>query len=145
MIDLRTEQILKNFRLQIKLKKFITIICYLVIFGGIIAYITLSLTYKKDFDQIAKIKENRHNIDFQKVIVNPRINYQYNEDQIYRIEATRAEHTNKEDAILYDVFAEGELGKITAGQLDITENGEILTFTKNPVLILNNTDNNQKF
>jgi hypothetical protein len=41
---------------------------------------------------------------------------------------------------MYDVFAEGKIGKITAGELEITESGDHMVFTKNPVLILNQTE-----
>jgi hypothetical protein len=37
---------------------------------------------------------------------------------------------------LQDVFAEGNIGKISAGQLKISEDGNKLIFSVNPVLIL---------
>ena len=46
-------------------------------------------------------------------------------------------HKDENEAILYDVFAEGDIGKITAGELQINQDGDHLVFTKNPILILN--------
>ena len=70
-------------------------------------------------------------------MVNPRINFQYNQDQIYSIRAKKAFHKNNSEAVLQDVFATGEIGNISAGELKIEEDGNRLIFSNNPVLILN--------
>ena len=73
-------------------------------------------------------------------MTNPRIKFQYNDSQVYQIQAKKAFHQDNEEALLYDVFATGEIGNITAGELKIDEEGNHLVFTKNPVLILNKTE-----
>ena len=71
--------------------------------------------------------------------MNPRIKFQYSDNQIYNIRAKKAFHKDESEVILYDVFAKGDLGNITSGQLKIDEAGDHLVFTKNPVLILKQT------
>ena len=73
-------------------------------------------------------------------MINPRIKFQYTEDQIYTIKAKRAVHKDEQEVTLYDVYATGEAGNITAGQLVINDEGNHLVFTQNPVLILNKTE-----
>ena len=72
-------------------------------------------------------------------MTNPRIKFEHGDAQVYHIQAKKAFHKNNQEAILYDVFATGEIGNITAGELEIDEKGDHLIFTKNPILILNKT------
>lgn len=144
-MDLRTQQILKIFNSHIRIKNFITFTCYLMIVGGIFTYVFFSLNYSNNIKIVSDYKNKMQDFTIQKTITNPRINFQYNEDQIYHISAKKASHQSNEEAVLYDVFADGELGKITAGELKIDESGDHLVFSKNPVLILNTSKNNKKF
>ena len=69
-------------------------------------------------------------------MINPKIILQYNQSDIYNIKASKAVHKTDNEIILEDVFAEGDIGKISAGQLKISEDGNKLIFSINPVLIL---------
>jgi len=143
-MDLRTQQILQIFKSHIRIKNFVTFGCYTMIVGGIFTYVFLSLNYRNNIKIVSNHKNNLHNFKIEKVITNPRINFQYNENQIYRIEAKKASHQSDDEATLFDVFASGALGKVTAGELKVSENGDHLVFSKNPVLILNQTGKNNK-
>ncbi len=142
-MDLETQKILKVFQAQIRIKNFVTVICYLIIIGGVFSYIFFSLSYKKDLKIASNYKDKIKDFKVEKVITNPRINFQYNEEQNYYISAKKASHNGEEEAVLFDVFAEGDLGKIMAGELEIKERGDHLVFSKNPILILNKIDKNK--
>lgn len=78
-------------------------------------------------------------------MTNPRIKFQHEDGQIYNIKAKKAQHVDDHQVFLYDVFAEGDIGSIASGKLEVSEEGDHLIFTENPVLILNRTKNlNQK-
>ena len=72
-------------------------------------------------------------------MTNPRIKFQHDNNQVYHIQAKKAFHKNDQEALLQDVFASGDIGNITAGELKIDEEGNHLVFSHNPVLILNKT------
>ena len=69
-------------------------------------------------------------------MTHPTINYQYNENEIYHIEAKKAFHKNNSEARFYEVSAKGDLGEIVSKELEIDEEGNRLIFSDNPVLIL---------
>jgi hypothetical protein len=79
----------------------------------------------------------------EKIMTNPRIKLQYGQGQLYNIQAKEAFHEDEDEVFLYDVFATGKIGNITSGQLKIYNSGDHLIFTKNPILILNKTKNEQ--
>ena len=53
------------------------------------------------------------------------------------IKAKQAFYKKDAETTLQQVFAESEIGNITAGQLVIYDSGNYLVFSDNPVLILN--------
>lgn len=69
-------------------------------------------------------------------MINPRTKFQYDNDQVYEIEAKKAQHAENNNVFLDDVYAIGKAGSITASYLKISEDGNRLTFTGNPVLII---------
>ncbi len=140
-MDLQTENTLKQFRLHSSIKRILTKLCYGLILGGIFIYIFYGINGKNSIKIVSEYKENRKNFTIEKVMVNPHIKLQYDDAQIYDIQALKAIHKDQKhtEMLLLDVFAEGSLGKITAGELKITEQGDHLIFTKNPILILNQT------
>lgn len=140
-MDLNTVKTLKEFRLHKQIKRILTKICYGLILGGIFVYIFYGFNGKNSVKIINDYKANRKNFTIEKVMTNPHIKLQYDDSQIYDIQALKAINTDKEDGemLLFDVFADGDLGKITAGELKIDDSGDHLVFTKNPILILNQT------
>lgn len=74
----------------------------------------------------------------KKIMTNPQISVKYGEDnKIYHVNAKKAFHENNEEIILEEVFAEFDIGTISAGKVKIDSRNERLTFTNNPLLILN--------
>ena len=140
-MDSKTEQVLKLINSHLRVKNFLTILCYCLIFGGLFIYVFYALNQSHIIKIVNKYKENAQQYKTEKIMTNPRINFQYNDKQVYHIRAKKAFHKDDQEAILYDVFATGDIGDITAGELEIDEEGDHLVFTKNPVLILKKTTN----
>lgn len=141
-MDLRTTIALKRINLHIKVKKYITILCYFFIAAGIFIYVFYALNKDtQKYKLVSDYQKNPEKYQIEKIMINPRIKFQYTEDQIYAIKAKRAVHKDEQEVTLYDVYAAGEAGNITAGQLVINDEGNHLVFTQNPVLILNKTTN----
>ena len=90
---------------------------------------------------ISDYKENFKDYKTEKVMTNPRINFQHSNNNIYHIKAKKAVHASDQEMVLFSVFATGNVGNITAGELKIDEEGDHLVFSKNPILILNKTNN----
>ncbi len=139
-MDIRTEQVLKLIRSQHKTRNLLTILCYTLIVGGLLVYIFYAFNQSRAIKLVKKHTDNLKEYQTEKIMTNPRIKVKHDDGNIYDIRAKKAFHENEEEVKLYDVFAEGEIGKITSGELDISEEGDHLVFTKNPILILNQTE-----
>ena len=136
-MDKKTLEVLKKIKLYGKIKNYLTAISYLVIIVGVMIYIFHSLEQKNNLKIVSDIENKKNNVQAEKIMINPRIILQYNQSEIYNIKATKAFHKSANEIILNEVFAEGDIGKISAGELKISEDGNQMIFTKNPVLILN--------
>lgn len=139
-MDLKTQEILKAINLQGKIRRILTVLCYFLILGGIFIYVFHGFSRSKNIKLITQYKDEAKNYKAEKIMTNPRIKFQYDDAQIYDIKAKRAFHKDEKEMTLYDVFATGETGNITAGELKIYEEGNHLVFTKNPILILRNVE-----
>ncbi len=139
-MDLKTEKILQTINFHVKIKNILTILSYFLIVGGIFIYLFYAFSRSNNIKLITQYKEDIKNYKTEKVMINPRIKFQYNDAQVYDIQAKKAFHKDEKEMTLFDVFATGETGNITAGELKIYEEGDHMVFTKNPVLILNKTD-----
>ncbi len=139
-MDSVTAQVLKLIDSQHKIKKFLTISCYLLIFGGVFVYVFYGFRKSNAIKLVKDRAESLKEYKTEKIMTNPRIKIQHEDGNIYDIRAKKALHENEQEMIMYDVFAEGKIGNITAGELEITESGDHMVFTKNPVLILNQTE-----
>ncbi len=141
-MDLRTALALRRINLHIKVKKYLTILCYFLIIAGIFVYIFYALNKdNQKYKLVSDYQKNPEKYQVEKIMINPRIKFQYTENQIYTIKAKKAAHKDDEEVTLFDVYATGEAGNITAGKLVINDEGNHLVFSQNPVLILNKTDN----
>lgn len=136
-MDNKTLEVLKKIKLYGKIKNYLTTISYLVIVIGVMVYIFHSLEQKNNLKIINNFEGKKDSLQTEKVMANPRIILQYNQGEIYNIKAKKAFHKSANEIILNEVFAEGDIGKISAGELKISEDGNQMIFTKNPVLILN--------
>ncbi len=139
-MDLKTEEILKLFYSHLRIKNFLTILCYCLIVGGVFVYVFYAFNQTQTIKLVTDLKKKSKSYDSEKIMTNPRLKFEHGDAQIYHIQAKKAFHKNNQEAILYDVFATGEIGNITAGELEIDEEGDHLIFTKNPILILNKTN-----
>lgn len=136
-MDLKTEEIIKLFYSHLRIKNFLTVLCYFLIVGGIFIYVFYGLSQSNKVKIVQDFKQKSQSYETEKIMTNPRIKFEHGDSQVYQIKAKKAFHKNDQEAILYDVFATGEIGNISAGELEINEEGDHLIFTKNPVLILN--------
>ena len=142
-MDLKTEEILKLFYSHLRIKNFLTILCYCLIVGGVFVYVFYAFNQSRTIKLVKDLEKKSKSYEIEKIMTNPRIKFEHGDSQVYHIQAKKAFHKNNQEAVLYDVFATGEIGNITAGELEINEEGDHLTFTKNPVLILNKTKNDK--
>ncbi len=110
-----------------------------MIIGGIFVYIFYAFNRSHTIKLVNQFNKDPKAYEAEKIMTNPRIKFQYNETQVYHIKAKKAFHKNEQEAVMQDVFATGDIGNITAGKLEIDEDGNHLVFTQNPVLILNKT------
>ncbi len=139
-MDTKTEQVLQLIQSYARTKKLLTIICYAAIIIGILNYVFHAFDKSQVIRLVNEYQKNSDKYETEKIMTNPSIKLQHQGSEIYYIKAKKAIHSdNKQDAVLYDVFATSVTGNITAGELKISENGDRLVFTKNPVLILNKT------
>lgn len=137
-MDAHTKKILDRFNSHLKIKQYLTFFCYASIICGVFVYGFYATKQSKAVKIVTDYKKNKKNYQTEKIMTNPRIKYQYNDEQIYDIKAKKAFHKNNTEAKLYEVNAIGEIGEINAGELNIDEDGNRLIFSDNPVLILNN-------
>lgn len=142
MNELQTLKILSRINLHQKVRKILIIFSYFLILAGILTFLFFALNKKNQkYKLVSDFKKNYKNIENEKIMINPKTRFQYNENEVYDIIAKSAKHKNNEEVTLFDVFAEGKIGNITAGKLEITDNGNNLIFSQNPVLILNDVKN----
>jgi len=140
-MDLRTTLALKRINLYVKIKKYLTILCYFLIVSGIFVYIFYAINKTtQQYKLVTDYQKDPTKFQIEKIMINPRIKFQHTEDQLYTIKAKRAIHKDEQEVTLFDVYATGEAGNITSGKLVINDNGNHLVFTQNPVLILNKTE-----
>jgi len=139
-MDNKTKKTLESFKAHLKTKEIITKLCYVILVLGALTYAFFAIDKGKTIKIVNDFKKNQKKYKIEKIMTNPRMQFQYDNNQIYHIKAKKAVHKDNTEAVMYDVFATGKLGNITAGELEIDENGDHLVFTKNPILILNKTN-----
>ena len=86
---------------------------------------------------VSQLNASEQTINAEKIMINPRITIKHDDGKTYNIKAKKAYHLNEEEVALQEVFANSEIGTISAGELQIKDEGNHLIFSKNPVLILN--------
>lgn len=139
-MDLRTNLVLQQFNRHHKIQKLLIPSCYFLIAFSIMVYIFYAISGSNTNKLALKYKDKAKSIKTEKIMINPHMNFRYNANEIYEIKAKQAFHKDNESAILQDVSVSGSIGNITAGKLQINEEGDHLVFTEQPVLILKKTN-----
>ncbi|MDX2083241.1 MAG: hypothetical protein SFV53_04575 [Rickettsiales bacterium] len=141
-MDDKTAQVLKLIQSHYKIRNFLTILCYSAIIGGFFIYAFYALSKSNHNIKLVKqYNQNPENYKVEKIMTNPRIDFQYDDGQVYHISAKKAHHIDEQQVILYDVLAKGDIGNIKSGKLEVNEQGDHLVFSENPNLILNSSKN----
>jgi hypothetical protein len=109
MTDHNLLEIINNFNKHSKIKKLLTFICYLFIISAIILYISNIFNKNSKIRIINKFK-NSEKLKAEKIMEKPRLTIKSDNGDLYN-------------------------AKISAGELKISEGGNRLIFSKNPVLI----------
>lgn len=136
----RFELALRMIKNHKRIYNFLIILCYSLITLGATTYLTYFFKKTQNIKIVSDLQKNPRLFKVEKAMTNPRINLQHDDDNIYKIKAKKAIHDANQEVILEEVFAEGKIGRISAGALKIEDEGNHLIFSKNPVLILNQTD-----
>lgn len=131
--------IIKNIKIYRIIRRYSTILCFLLIATSLISFFYFGFYFNREAIQfIAKLKD-KNDISMEKIMINPRIKFENAKDDYYDIKAKKAIHENNNDILLFDVVADGSAANIKAGKVVVTNNGNELTFSDNPVLIIKNS------
>ena len=137
MKESEIQRTLNSFKIYFRLQKILSFFCYFLIFILLSFYFSNFFKKKQTVRIVSQINSNQKNLEGEKVMTNPRITIKHDDGKIYTVKAKKAFHLNEEEIALQEVFADSEIGMISAGELEIKDQGNHLIFTKNPVLILN--------
>ncbi len=136
-----TSIIVTAIRRRTKFRKILILLCIAVLVFGFLSFLFYgfdttnnAIKFMSKKDQISKV---------EKVMLNPKIKFEYDQGQIIDIKAEKAVHKDKSDIELFNVQADGVRGNITSGNLLITNNGNDLHFSNHPVLIIKEVKNEQ--
>lgn len=129
----RHDYVIKKIKQHHLIKSFLKLICISFLVLGICIFGFYGL---RTNEQIMKFIASQKQEKFEKIMTNPRIKFEYNDNEFYDIKATKAVYKNDESVLLSDVFAKGDSGNIKAGELLIQNGGDDLYFSNNPVLII---------
>lgn len=140
-MDLRTNAILKKLRIHQIVKEYLIYFSYALLVMGIgtFAFYIFNNPQKR-YKIVNDYKEGKKDTKIEKIMTNPIINFKYDESQVFKIKAKRASHFDQSSVTMYDVNAVGDIGSITSGKADMSQNGDRLVFTQNPVLVIKNNE-----
>jgi hypothetical protein len=138
-MDLKTKETLRIIKSHFFIKHLLTYFSYGLILVSIAIYVFYALNQKiENIKLVNDYKENSDQYNVQKIMTNPRIKFEYSDNNTYKIEAKKAIDLKKDDQyILYDVVVTSDIGRINAGKLEVKENGNRLIFSNHPVMIIN--------
>jgi len=129
------QKIIAEIKKYQKIRFFMITFCYTFIICALLFYVVQFFTKS---DKIHIIKKSNQNSEIsEKTMLNPSLKFAYEENKIMLIKAKQAFYKKDAETTLQQVFAESEIGNITAGKLIIHDSGNYLVFSNNPVLILN--------
>jgi hypothetical protein len=134
MLKIKDYNIAEIIKKQNRFRRLLTIFCIFILLFGILSFLFYGLDKT---DNIVKFTGRKNQLkDTEKTMFNPKIKFEHNNGSIFDIEAKKAVQKGKNDVELFDVQASGKEGKISAGNLLITNNGNNLHFSNNPVLTI---------
>lgn len=138
-MDLRTKMVLKKLAIHQILKKSLIYSSYALILCSVAVFLFYSFNNpQKRYKIVSDYKDGKRNVKSEKLMINPTINFKYDDSHIFRIKAKKASHTDRSNIVMYDVDAKGDIGSIKAGKLKINQKGNRLIFTRNPILVIKN-------
>ncbi len=136
-----TSDIIDGIKRRTKFRKVLVLLCIAVLICGFLSFLFFGLTTANNAIKFIS-KQNQIN-KIEKVMLNPKIKFEYREGQLFDIQAVKAIHKDQNDIELFDVKASGDIGNITAGNLLVTNNGNDLHFSNNPILTIKEVKNEQ--
>jgi hypothetical protein len=135
MEDRDWQKIMTEIKKYQKIRIFMIFLCYTFIICALLFYI-IQFFAKNDKIHIIN-KSNQNSQISEKIMLNPSLKFAYEENKIMLIKAKQALYKKDAETTLQQVFAESEIGNITAGKLVIHDAGNYLIFSENPMLIIN--------
>ncbi len=98
-MDLRTSQTIKLINKHLQIRKYLTKFCYLFIIGGIFTYIFYAIIKTSEkYKLVSDLANNASHYKTEKIMINPRINFQHTDNKIYEI--ANIIHTNIEEGMM---------------------------------------------
>lgn len=139
----KNRYVVKNIKIRSRIKNLLVILSCISILLAVISFFLVGFySSGQAIKLVAKYKDKK-GLKIEKVMINPNIKFEYRKNDFYDIDAKKALHKG-EDIVLFDVIANGSEVKIEAGKLVISNNGDDLIFSDNPVLTIKNMKNIQQ-
>jgi len=139
--DSGKHRIIRKIKTHRRINRFITFICFMAIVSGLMSFLLFGFYASSGIIKFVAKYKNDPNLHIEKVMINPHIKFEHVKNDYYTVKAQKAIHKNNDQILLIGVEADGSSANIKAGKLVISENGDNLTFTENPVLIIKKKPN----
>jgi len=138
----KTSVIINEIKRRTKFRKVLVLLCISILIFGFLSFLFCGLSATNNSIKFISKKDQLNKVE--KVMLNPKIKFEYQEGQIFDIKAAKAVHKDRnEDIEMFNVEASGDIGNITAGNLLVTNNGNDLHFSNNPILTIKEVKNEQ--
>ena len=124
-----------------KLRRYLAFFCFIVLMSGIFSLLFYGIDAANK--NVTKLISGQDYSKFEKLMINPKIRFGYDDGKFLDISAKKAIHKYKNDVEMSSVKASGYIGSIFSGSLLITNNGNNFHFSDNPVLIIREVKNEQ--
>ncbi|MFT6076924.1 MAG: hypothetical protein ACJA02_000368 [Myxococcota bacterium] len=132
-------QTIKTIRRGLDLRRNLIYFCIAILFFSILSFLFYGIEASNSAIKFISRKNEISKIE--KIMLNPKIKFEQSEGNFFDVVAKKAIHKNKDDVELFDVLANGDRGNITSDNLLITNGGDDLHFSGNPVLIIKEINN----
>lgn len=139
-MEKQTTIIIDRIKRSYRIRKYTALMCITIIVLGLVAFVVYGVTSKTNAVKFISKGKNSY-MKVEKVMVNPKIKFEQTDNQIYDIDAKKAVHIDDNNIELFDVTAVGASGNIKAGRLLVSNKGNNLHFSDNPVLTIIETKN----
>ncbi len=137
----KNSKIIYTIKRRLKFRKIFIFLCATTLICGLLSFLFYGL---ETTNNAIKFISKKDQIDkVEKVMLNPKIKFEHSDGKFFDIEAKKALYRDKDSAELFDVKASGDRGNISADNLLITNSGNDLHFSGNPILIIKETKNEQ--